>query len=266
MSDAPSPSRNRSLAWPLAVTLIAIVAIVAGTLIYLVSSLARIPDAAVEHSKEVIASIQDLARAFREGTVETRFMAYANRVSGNNYLQVATLDRVEVFTREDRASIFWGAVPLPDVVVSATAPVQYTAYVDLEEDWHLRLENRVLHVEAPTIRFNQPAIDASQLTWTIEEGSLLRDESAAIEDLKRGLTSMSRQRTHELRGLVRETARSQIEAFVRTWLLQSFPGAGKIDIEVLFSDELRPSVPVLEISPREGTARSSDLSRSPTRQ
>ena len=112
----------KNYAWPLAITIITVVAIVAGTVIFIFSSLARIPDAAVRQTREILESAQDLAAAFRQGTVETRFMAYATEISGSTYLQVATIDRVEVFTREDRASVFWGAVPLPDVVVSATAP------------------------------------------------------------------------------------------------------------------------------------------------
>jgi hypothetical protein len=37
--------------------------------------------------------------------------------------------------------------------------------------------------------------------------------------------------------LIRDTARQQIEEFVRGWLLQSFPDAENVRIEVIFSDE-----------------------------
>lgn len=236
----------KNYAWPLAITIITVVAIVAGTVIFIFSSLARIPDAAVRQTREILESAQDLAAAFRQGTVETRFMAYATEISGSTYLQVATIDRVEVFTREDRASVFWGAVPLPDVVVSATAPVQYTAYIDLDQPWHLTLEDRTLRVDVPSIEFNRPNIDASRIEWTVEEDSFLRDEDEALADLKAGLTSMSHQRTRELEDLVKETARDRIQGFVRTWLIQNFPEAGDIRIEVAFADETRPSAPVLQ--------------------
>lgn len=236
---------TKSYAWPLATTIITVVAIVAGTVIFIFSSLARIPDAAVRQTQEILASAQDLAAAFRQGTVETRFMTYATQISGSTYLQVASIDRVEVFTREDRASVFWGAVPLPDVVVSATAPVQYTAYVDLDQPWHLTLEDRTLQVDVPSIQFNRPNIDASKIEWTVKEGSLLRDEDEALADLKAGLTSMSHRRTQELEGLVKETARTKIEGFVRTWLLQNFPDAEDVPIEIIFADEIGPSAPVI---------------------
>jgi hypothetical protein len=251
MNDLKSSSRSSN--WPLAfgLTIIAVCAIIAGVVIYIFSALSRIPDAAVEQTQEILASVQDLAEAFRQGTVETRFMTYATEISGSTYLQVATLDRVEVFTREDRASIFWGAVPLPDVVVSATAPVQYTAYVDLDETWQLELEDHTLLVEAPAIEFNRPNIDASQIEWTVMEGSLLRSEEEALAALRKGLTSMSYRRTRELEEAVRETARARVEGFVRTWLLQSFPAAGQVRIDVVFADEAGPIAPVLQDRPND---------------
>jgi len=247
MQETDSGRRQSSKAWPIAVTVIAITAILA-TVAYLVfATLARIPEAASRQTREVLAAAQDLAAAFRQGTIETRFVSYATTVSGSTFLQIATLDRIEVFTREDRASIFWGAVQLPDVVVSATAPVQYTAYVDLDDSWHLQLADQTLRVVAPPIQFNRPAIDASQIEFEVRTGSLLRDEEAAMAELKRGLTSMSNLRTRELEPLVRETARDKIEDFVRTWLLQSFPDAVDVHIDVVFEGEDEPTPTILQV-------------------
>jgi len=240
-SDHQSPSRS----WPIAVTVIAVVAIFSTTGFLIFRSIARIPAAAVDQTREVLEAARDLAAAFRQGTIETRFVAYATSISGSTYLQIATVDRIEVFTREDRASIFWGAIQLPDVVVSATAPVQYTAYVDLDEPWVLRLEDRTLHVTAPSIRFNRPAIDASRIEFEVREGSFLRDEDAAMAELKRGLTSLSRRRTQELEVLIKDTARDRIEDFVGTWLLQSFPDAEGVEVGVIFADETAVDTPIL---------------------
>ena len=118
--------------------------------------------------------------------------------------------------------------------------MQYTAYVDLDEPWVLRLEDRTLRVTAPSIRFNQPAIDASRIDFEIREGSLLRDEDAALAELKRGLTSLSHRRTQELEPQIKDTARARIENFVRTWLLQSFPDADGTQVDVVFADEIAP--------------------------
>lgn len=244
---SPEPSRQKSSSWwPLAVTLIAVVAILSTTGYLIFRSLTRIPAAAVDQTREVLEAAQDLAAAFRQGTIETRFVSYASSISGSTYLQIATVDRVEVFTREDRASIFWGAIQLPDIVVSATAPVQYTAYVDLDEPWLLRLEDRTLRVTAPSIRFNKPAIDASRIEFEVRAGSILRDEEGAMAELKKGLTSQSHRRTQELEPLIKETGRDRVEDFVRTWLLQSFADAEGVRIDVEFTDETALDVPILK--------------------
>ena len=173
----PPPSRSSRVAW----AIVALVAILCLTGLLVFRTLAGIPAATVDQGRELLGAAQDLVSAFREGTVETRFVSYATRLSGSTFLQIAILERLEIYTREDRATIFWGTVELPEVVVTATAPVEYTAYVDLDEPWQLRLHDRVLEVTAPPIRFNKPAIDASRIEFEIREGSLLRDEEAAIE-------------------------------------------------------------------------------------
>lgn len=241
--------RPGSRAWPVAITVITVVAILAIVTVLILRSLTALPRAAVDQTKEVMGAVEDVAAAFRQGTIETRFISYATTVSGSNYLQFATLRRTEVFTRADRSSIFWGTVDLPDIVVSATAPVEYTAYLDLDEPWHMRLENGTLWVTAPSIRFNRPAIDASRIEFEIRQDSLLRDEQAALEELKKGLTRMSILRTRELKSLVRETGRRKVEDFVRNWLVQSFTDAEDLRIEVVFADEELSSPGLIQPEP-----------------
>ena len=249
---SPTETKEQSkFAWPLAITTIVVVAIIALTALLVVRQIARVPQLAAEQAKGALTAMVDLAAAFRQGTVETDFRSFVTTISGSTYLQVAAVDRVELFKREDRAAIFWGALQLPEIVVSASAPVHYTAYVDLEEPWELRLENDTLEVVAPPIRFNRPAIDISNIEFEIEEDSLLRDEDAAIEALQRELTSQSHHRTRELVPIVRETARSKIAGFVDSWLLQSFPDATAVRIEVFFVDEMQPRAPVLRPAPAE---------------
>ncbi len=245
----PMVDPKTSRAWPLAVAAMVVTALLCLTTYLVLRSLARIPQAAVDQTREVLEAAEDLLAAFRQGTVETRFITYATSIAGTSYLQIATIDRTEVFTREDRASIFWGAVQLPDVVVSATAPVQYTAYVDLDAVWHFRLDQETIRVVAPPIAFNRPSIDVSRIEFEVREDSLLRDEDAALEELERGLTGLTRRQTQELEPLVRETARGKIENFVRTWLLQNYAGAESKTIEVRFADEVESDSPLLAPGP-----------------
>lgn len=231
------PTPRSTTAWAVAVALVAIVAIFVGAGLYIFRSLREIPGEALSGTREVLQDLQDVAAAFRQGTIETTFVSYATTVSGSSRLQFATLRQIEVFTRTDQASVLWGQLELPKVVVSATAPVQYTAYLDLDERWEFVLEDRTLYVLAPKIRFNKPAIDASRIRYEVREGSLLRDEEVAIEELKEGLTAMSFARAQEHVSLVRETGRQRTEDFVANWLAHAFGDGGEYHVEVFFVDE-----------------------------
>ena len=232
----PPPSKNTT-AWAISVALVAIVAILVGAGLYIFRSLRQIPGEALSGTRELLRDLEDVAAAFSRGTIETTFISYAATVSGSSYLQFATLRQIEVFTRKDQASILWGQLELPEVVVSATAPVQYTAYLDLDERWEFLLEDRTLYVLAPKIRFNKPAIDASRIHYEVRESSVLRDEELAIEKLKVGLTAMSVKRAQEHVSLIRETGRRRTEEFVANWLVQAFGDGGEYHVEVFFADE-----------------------------
>jgi len=232
----PPPAKSTT-AWAVAVALVAIIAILVGAGLYVFRSLREIPGQALSGARDLLQDLEEVAAAFRQGTIETTFVSYAATVSGSSRLQFATLRQIEVFTRTDQAAVLWGQLELPRVVVSATAPVQYTAYLDLDERWEFLLEGRTLYVLAPKIRFNKPAIDASRIQYEVREGSLLRDEELAIDKLKEGLTAMSFARAQEHVSLVRETGRKRTEDFVANWLAQAFGDGGEYNVEVFFADE-----------------------------
>jgi len=205
--------------------------------LYLTVQLSQASRRALQQSRDLVRDIREVASAFRTGSIETRFTSFATTLEGTSYLQFATLEQVEEFTLTDRASIFWGSIELPEVVVSATAPVVYTAYLDLDERWDFSIEGNTIFVTAPEIRFNKPAIDASEIRYEIRRDSLLRDEDASLEMLKRALTEMSRQRAAQHVPRVREIGRQKTEQFVTNWLLQTFDDGGEYDVQVRFADE-----------------------------
>ena len=214
-----------------------VVALLVGGALYVFESLRRMPGEAVAGSRRLARDLVDVAAAFRQGRVEISFTSYATSVTGTSYLQFANLRQTETYTRQDQASVLWGALELPDVVVSATAPVDYTYYLDLEESWQFRLDGDVLTVAAPPIRFNRPSIDASEITYEVRASSLLRDEEAALDQLKQGLTVMSEQRAREHIVLVREVGRAKVKEFVERWLAGSFGDAEDYRVVVRFADE-----------------------------
>jgi hypothetical protein len=235
--------------WPLAFTLVAAFLILAG--LYVFRSLRQVPADVADSGVKLVRELGDLARAFTTGTVETSFHSYATEVHGSSFLQFATLDEMEVFERSDHTSTLWGQLMLPEVVVRATAPVQYTYYLDLDADWRFELEGSTLRVRAPGIRFNRPAVDASRLEYEVRQGSVFRDEEAALESLRAGISAMAHRRAQENVPLVREIGRRRTEDFVAGWLLHGFDQeAGDYRIEVVFAGEEslpRPVEPAREL-------------------
>ena len=230
--------------------------ILAGTALYLFHSLRQVPAEIAAGGERVVREVRELARAFRQGTVKRLFVSYATSVEGTQRLQVATLRQTEVFGLEDRASTLWGALELPAVAVRATAPVETTYFVDLDGSWEFSLEGNRVQVQAPTLRFNKPAIDASEIRYEVRQGSLIRDEEEILRRLKRELTGRSAIRAKRNLPLVRDTARKQVEEFVRRWLLATFEDAERYRVEVVFADEEPGSAPVTgpEILPAEPPA------------
>jgi hypothetical protein len=235
MESQPTVQGRASWRWPLTVALLGLgVLALAGYMFYRVQ---RLPGEILEGGRSVAAELRSVAGAFKTGTITTTFVSYATEMSGSQHLQFATLKEMEVFERTDRAQILWGQLELPEVVVRAEAPVEYTYYLDLQERWDFLLEGHTVRVQAPPIRFNAPAIDVSRLRYDVESGSVFRDEALALENLKRGLGELSRARASENVALVRELGRKKTAEFLRTWLLSRYDDAASYQIEVAFADE-----------------------------
>ncbi len=205
--------------------------------VYTVRRVTSLPSDMIEQGRGVLRDLKSVAEAFKSGTVTTTFASYATEVSGTTYLQFATLRQVEVFERKDTSSLLWGQLALPDVVVEARAPVEYTYYLDLNKTWTLRLEGDMIEVTAPAIEFNTPALDASALRFEVREGSVFRDEAAVVEQLRVGLSDLAKLRARQHVALVRETGRRRTEQFVETWLARAFSDGARHHARVRFADE-----------------------------
>jgi hypothetical protein len=239
------PTRRRpSGTWALAIAVLVFTVVLGGGAWYALTVLRSLPGSMAEQGREMgrsaVEQVGELVRSFRTGEVKRRFAVHTTRVEGTNYLQVATLQQDQVYELEDSQALLWGTVELPPVVVRATAPVDYTYFVDLEGEWQfeLREEERRILVRAPPLRWNRPAIDVSRLRWTVVRGSLLRDEHEVTEQLRRELMGRAAIQAKGNLPQVRETGRRQVERFVSNWLLQSFPAEARgYAVEVYFRDE-----------------------------
>ena len=194
-----------------------------------------IPYAVRETGAAVSEGLAKLAAAIRTRTISTTFASTATEVRGTKRLQVAELSQVEVVERRDATELF--GVSLPDVVVSARAPVTFTYFLDLGGKWDFDLAERTVAVLTPEIGWNEPAVDVSKLTIKTTESSILRDEGPVVEELRASLTAVFRQRARRNVPLVRETARRQAEEFVRAWLLRAYGVPEDVRVVVRFRGE-----------------------------
>jgi hypothetical protein len=237
---ARSTGGSGSWAWPVA--WMATMLLTTAAALYVFRSCRDLPvetmDRAGKFAEQVGQAAQKVAAAFLQGTITTTFTSYATTLTGSEYLQFATLSQMETFTRKDESSMAFGYLPLPDVIVEATAPVTYTYYLDLNAHWEFRLEKGVLWVVAPDIKFNKPAVDASRITYEVKKDSLLRNTTEAIAHLKETITWLSIKKAQANIELVRDTGRHRTEIFVKNWLAKSFTDGKDYPVKVVFRSEL----------------------------
>ena len=235
-------------AWAAPVMWMVIVLIVVAGAVYVFKSCRDLPGEALDKAGRLVSKVgsklEDVAAAFNRGTVTTTFTSYATTLSGSQRLQVATVSQQETFTRKDEATTGFGYIPLPDVIVEASAPVTYTYYLDLNDKWDFVLKDGGIYVTAPAIKYNKPAVDVSGITWEVKKGGYhLRDEKQAMQNLKDSITWLAHRKAQTNIGLVRDTSRHQTETFVQNWLSRSFADGKSFPVKVRFRDESE-SIPI----------------------
>lgn len=242
MSESESRGRSHT-PWALAAAAVGIVGIIAVSLVLVLRSATDVPGTVLREGREALEDLKEVAEAFRTGTVTTTFRSYATEVTGTNRLQFAEVRQMEIFERRDEAAVLWGTFALPDVVVEARAPVEYTYYLDLDKEWSFRLEGKDVYVVAPPVEFNRPSVDVSALRYEVREESILRDEQIALDKLRGELSALTRRRARQQLPLVRETGRRSVEAFVETWLVRRFADGEDYRARVRFADEPPVAIP-----------------------
>ena len=192
---------------------------------------------AIEKAGKAVATVLS---AFSSGKVTTEFISYASSIHPAHRLQFASLKQTEVFTRTDEATTAFGYFPLPEVIVEARAPVEFTYFLDLNAPWRLVLEDNVIYVLAPRIQFNQPSVDVSAIKYEVRKGSVFRRTGESLEGLKESITQLARQKALENVNLVRETGRRQTAEFVEKWLSRQFTDGKSYPVKVYFAGEPLP--------------------------
>jgi hypothetical protein len=175
--------------------------------------------------------------------LKDEFAGYATRIEGSQKLQVAEISQVEVFERTSSLSLFWEQVKLPNVVISISAPVTFSYFVDLKKTWTFELQNDKLVAIVPSLEANIPAADLSATKFEVKQGSIFRNERAVLQGLQSQVTGLLKERALTNRALILETARKQVSDFLKTWLKTEFAKEKNFDVSVLFQDEVAQNSP-----------------------
>jgi hypothetical protein len=186
-------------------------------------------------------ALEKVAAAFRRGTITTSLVTYATTLTNDLKLQVATLKQTEIFTRKEETATAFGYLPLPDVIVEARVPVEYTYHVDLRGPWEVEVVDHRVRVLAPPLLFNTPALDVSGMTLEVRKGMFKVGD--VQENLRKSLASMAATQAEKNLPLVRENARRQIALFIDSWLLRSFSDGRDYSVTVQFRDEAESPQP-----------------------
>lgn len=147
--------------------------------------------------------------------IEDRFQSYAIKLTGRQSLYVAKLETIEVIERTSNATALW--FNLPTMILKAETPVEYNYFISLSAPWKFHLEGDTLVVRVPELGSSTPAVDVSKLKFTIEQGSVLRNEERALEKMADDLPTLLIEKAIQNRETVREEARVSVEKFIRTW-------------------------------------------------
>ncbi|HEY3900504.1 MAG TPA: hypothetical protein VGM54_17985 [Chthoniobacter sp.] len=241
-ASPPVASRNP---WPW-LALLGVVALLVGAAMWSVEKATSLAGAGVTKGLAVVKELgheaATVVSAFRQQNIRQQFLSSAVTLEGTSRLQVATLKEDEIFRRKEQDSIAWGWISLPQVVVQADVPVEYSYYLDFNGSWEFTRENDLVTVHAPPLRPNAPAPDISKLTFYTLEGHVWQDDKAVRERLQGSMSSALRDRALEHVTLIREIARRQTERFVEKWLTDSFSDGHAFKVKVVFPDEA-PAAP-----------------------
>lgn len=228
----------RLLRWPA----VAIAVLVIGWLA--VQSILQIgKETALEAVDRAAGAVNQLAAGFTSTTITETFTAAIPKLGTEGMLlEVAQLEATETFERRDERWAFFDLVPLGMTISEIRVPVIYRYHLRLEDRWTLDLREGICLVQAPTIRPTQPpAIHTDGMEKRIEGSWLRFDEAEVMEDLEQSLSFRlsARAGSPERLDLVRETCRTRVAEFVRSWLLAEEQwGQGRIvTVEVVFVDE-----------------------------
>ncbi|MCJ8330719.1 MAG: DUF4230 domain-containing protein [Lentisphaeria bacterium] len=179
--------------------------------------------------------------------ITDKFGSYIKSIKQQNHLSVARLETTEIIERQYDTTIElpnWSFLKKlsnenkiqSTAKVEIICPTTFTYYVDLaDEKWKVQQVGDTVIVHCPDIKASKPAVHFSGLHSYINGGYLVFDEEKKRDQLMKNLDVILAKRAEQHIQIVKETCRSGIKKFVKSWLLKDdFPAD---NIKILIGDE-----------------------------
>jgi hypothetical protein len=144
------------LRWPLTVIVLALI----GLLAYLISlwTAKDTLEALADKTIAAGAKVEAIAEKFKKGTITETFLAQLPEIlpGGGGRLELASLNSIEIFKREDMKTVAWNWVYLGTTVSEIKVPVTYRYHLRLSDTWRLDVSGQTCIVLAPRFRPRSP--------------------------------------------------------------------------------------------------------------
>jgi hypothetical protein len=219
-------NRWTSLAWPIAMVLIALIA-------------------AVTFLKG-FGKVEEIAKEFLPREIKTTFEEHlaAVRASDGNILQVGVVESTEILRREDTMKLFGDLFEVGTTVTEIRIPAIYKFEINIDEQWDITSEiseqNSVLTIIAPNIKPSLPvAFDSERMEKFVQEDMLRFNAEEQMLALEKEITPTLNRLAPGKIDLVRDKARMAVAKFAQNWLLreQQWDREKFSVIAVYFQDE-----------------------------
>jgi len=200
-----STNRLASLAWPIAMVLIALIV----AFVFL----------------KTLDKAEKIADEFLPRNIKTTYEEHlaSVRATEGNILQVGVIESTEILRREDTMKLFGDLFEVGTTVTEIRIPAVYKFEIDINEKWDINSQisekNSVLTIIAPSIKPSLPvAFDSQRMEKFVQEDMLRFNAAEQMQALEKEITPTLNRLAPQKIDLVRDKARMAVAKFVQNWL------------------------------------------------
>lgn len=127
----------------------------------------------------------------------------------------------ETITKADERRACWDKLYVGTTITEIKVPATFRYHIKLMDDWQLRTKDNVCLVLAPKMHPTLPvAFNTAGMEKKVDGGWFRFDSKEQLAELEKSLTSLLEGRAGSHLASARESGRTAVAKFVKTWLLR----------------------------------------------